>query len=64
MDSLAQSFVYYLTQKYNELRKFEDKIDAFITPSKFTKDTIQKSTTVQEFSSFITFLPLLRSFKS
>lgn len=41
--SLAQSFVYYLTQKYNELRKFEDKIDAFITPSKFTKDTIQKS---------------------
>lgn len=42
-DSLSQSFVYYLTQKYNELRKFEDKIDAFITPSKFTKDTIQKS---------------------
>ena len=42
-DSLAQSFAYYLTQKYNEFRKFEDKIDAFITPSKFTKDTIQKS---------------------
>lgn len=41
--TLAQSFVYYLTQKYNELRKFEDKIDAFITPSKFTKNTIQKS---------------------
>jgi glycosyltransferase involved in cell wall biosynthesis len=41
--SLAQSFVYYLTEKYNELRKFEDKIDAFITPSKFTKDTIQQS---------------------
>lgn len=41
--SLTQSFVYYLIQRYNELRRFENKIDAFITPSKFTKDTIQRS---------------------
>ncbi|WP_297815171.1 glycosyltransferase [uncultured Polaribacter sp.] len=42
-DSYMQSFVYYLTQKYNEFRKFEKQIDAIIAPSKFTINQIIKS---------------------
>ena len=42
-DSYIQSFVYYLTQKYNELRKFEKQIDAIIAPSNFTINLLNKS---------------------
>jgi len=42
-DSHIQSFVYYLTQKYNEIRKFEIQIDAIIAPSNFTINLINKS---------------------
>lgn len=35
-NSFTQSFTYYLIQKYNQIRKFEKQIDAFIAPSNFT----------------------------
>ena len=47
-DSLSQSFFYYLSQKFNQLRKFEKQIDAYIAPSKFTIDLIKQN---KQFSS-------------
>ena len=47
-DSFAQSFIYYLSQKYNQLRTFEKKIDAFIAPSKFTINLLKSN---NQFSS-------------
>lgn len=42
-DSWTQSFVYFLTEKFNEFRKFEKKIDAIIAPSNFTISKFKKS---------------------
>jgi len=41
--SVLQSLTYYGIQKVNEFRHFEKKIDAIITPSKFTYDLMTKS---------------------
>ncbi|MDC6389772.1 glycosyltransferase family 4 protein [Maribacter sp. PR1] len=42
-DSLTQSFVYFLIQKFNHIRHFQNKIDAFIVPSVNTMNLIKKT---------------------
>jgi len=42
-DSFIQSSIYYGIQKFNELRHFEKKINAIITPSKFTYNLLTET---------------------
>ena len=42
-NSYSQSFIYYMSQKVNEIRKFENQVNSFIAPSKFTIDVLKKS---------------------
>ncbi len=35
-DSFTQSFIYYFIQKYNQIRRFQSRIDYIVSPSYFT----------------------------
>ena len=42
-DSKIESFIYYIIQRFNWIKKFQYKIDAIIAPSKFTIEIVKKS---------------------